>query len=840
MTGKINNYFNGNPEAIDAIKFGTESDYNMDFPEKLVMEELQSGAVGGGRFTASKFKIESIESMASVDWESNIIITTDVNDDGIITTNPKIVEENMKDHIDLLFLTKEITHQITNALSVIDMDQVQNIVGSGKNIKVSILDICRNGKVLLMDADIYELYKRNIASFKETTIILFNDKDGFSIDSKKGLTVHIPDVFSVNGCAVINEKGSHICLGKKEYIYDEKSVIVPLVYEHKVLSEKNKIVIEWLKNVIKKYSDENIQYVALFTLPFLCGELKNFKEELFRRWNKMEFSEIVSELDKIHRACILLKTEMFQIDVYADLLVSKIDFTEYENALQSIKSLMATDVICKNSDSHRKMIEAFINHITPPDSYRNLYMLLQALGITTHDEALAFDDLIGDLYTKTIMTDIISTIAEGIFTKMPELFEYDVFFNEYQECVSEIELLVSGLKLFEKNNIFSVKESVQSCQDIASLQSYIAELRSKNTYLLKIYNINIDEVLKKTLPKPAEAFTENLRRLEKYTEQVVTEAYSQTDITWDKEITLKRNCEQRKIFILDTCALMHHPDLFMYFADDEYVRIPTKVIDELGKIKDKRNKKYGVEFSDKARLIAREIERTYLKLFNKENKVRLMVENSAPELLPRDLDKDVPDNQILSVALKYKDWETYIVSDDGVFRLAAMAQHIAAINSEEFIEKHKETYKSLENRIKEYNANGTTSQINKAAEKQTMGKEKAKLDFVSDALVDKMKAVVGSSILAGDIKSDENEGNREENLKIDALSIRELKKYISDFNESVFVYLQSNHINTVGEFRHLTESKVRNMPAKGKQMVYKNTIIQAVKQMDTIIAKIKL
>ena len=130
MTGKINNYFNGNPEAIDAIKFGTESDYNMDFPEKLVMEELQSGAVGGGRFTASKFKIESIESMASVDWESNIIITTDVNDDGIITTNPKIVEENMKDHIDLLFLTKEITHQITNALSVIDMDQVQNIVGS--------------------------------------------------------------------------------------------------------------------------------------------------------------------------------------------------------------------------------------------------------------------------------------------------------------------------------------------------------------------------------------------------------------------------------------------------------------------------------------------------------------------------------------------------------------------------------------------------------------------------------------------------------------------------------------------------------------------------------------
>lgn len=57
----------------------------------------------------------------------------------------------------------------------------------------------------------------------------------------------------------------------------------------------------------------------------------------------------------------------------------------------------------------------------------------------------------------------------------------------------------------------------------------------------------------------------------------------------------------KKIYIVDTCALMHHPDLFLYFEDEEYVRIPTKVIDELGKIKDKRNKKYGAELSETAR-----------------------------------------------------------------------------------------------------------------------------------------------------------------------------------------------------------------------------------------------
>lgn len=257
----------------------------------------------------------------------------------------------------------------------------------------------------------------------------------------------------------------------------------------------------------------------------------------------------------------------------------------------------------------------------------------------------------------------------------------------------------------------------------------------------------------------------------------------------------------KKIYIVDTCALMHHPDLFLYFEDEEYVRIPTKVIDELGKIKDKRNKKYGAELSETARILAREIERTYLKVYNKNNKVRLMIENAAPELLPKELDPDVPDNQILSVALKYKNWEVFIISDDGVFRLAAMAQRIVAMNSEDFINQHKEHYKSLEERIKECN-----SETNIILEPAVQPEE----------------------------------GNASQELPIDDLPVRELKKYIPDFNEAVFSYLQSNQVKTVGAFRHLTEGKVRNMPAKSKQMVYKNTVMRAVKQRDSIIAKIKL
>lgn len=397
-------------------------------------------------------------------------------------------------------------------------------------------------------------------------------------------------------------------------------------------------------------------------------------------------------------------------------------------------------------------------------------------------------------------------------------------------AISAIELHVSGLHLFEQSSENELKSSVLSCPDIAALQSYVSELRSKNEYLLKKQKINIDEVLKKTMPLKATALVENIRLIEKYAEQAINEMYEQTTTIVSDAQSKKNN--GKKIYIVDTCALMHHPDLFLYFEDEEYVRIPTKVIDELGKIKDKRNKKYGAELSETARILTREIERTYLKVYNKNNKVRLMIENAAPELLPRELDSDVPDNQILSVALKYKNWEVFIISDDGVFRLAAMAQRIVAMNSEDFINQHKEHYKSLEERIKECNSETNTEITSKDIASDTESEE------ASERLADKIAKAVGNIILEPSMQSEEEDGSQE--LAIDDLPIRELKKYIPDFNEPVFSYLQSNQVKTVGAFRHLTESKVRNMPAKGKQMVYKNTVMRAVKQLDSIIAKIKL
>ena len=86
------------------------------------------------------------------------------------------------------------------------------MIGSSKNIKEAILDVCKNGKFVFIDAKIYQLYKRNTASFKDTTVVLFNSEDGLSIENEKGMFIHIPDAFPIRpiGIAKKNMRSSGV------------------------------------------------------------------------------------------------------------------------------------------------------------------------------------------------------------------------------------------------------------------------------------------------------------------------------------------------------------------------------------------------------------------------------------------------------------------------------------------------------------------------------------------------------------------------------------------------------------------------------------------------------
>ena len=199
----------------------------------------------------------------------------------------------------------------------------------------------------------------------------------------------------------------------------------------------------------------------------------------------MQVEDVVTELNQINLTCRQLHTEMFSVDEIIDALLEKLDYADYNVALATVHKLMEADAIRANSQMHLRIVQSLLERLRKPEDYTELVTLFQSLGIHSHDEALAFDEIVSDLYTEPVIKDILTAIAHDRYTKLPELFELDVLFNEYSDEIKQIENHVSGLRIFQKTEEEDLQKSVEACPDIAGLQSFVAEIVSKNAYLIK-------------------------------------------------------------------------------------------------------------------------------------------------------------------------------------------------------------------------------------------------------------------------------------------------------------------------------------------------------------------
>ena len=102
----------------------------------------------------------------------------------------------------------------------------------------------------------------------------------------------------------------------------------------------------------------------------------------------------------------------------------------------------------------------------------------------------------------------------------------------------------------------------------------------------------------------------------------------------------------------------------------------AKVVDELDKLKIKLDatEKKNVE--------------TALRLINRAmDKPNVSMELSNPHLLPDDFNKKSPDNNILTVALKYKDENPILLTSDNGLQVKAKGLKIATITLKEFLKR---------------------------------------------------------------------------------------------------------------------------------------------------------
>lgn len=501
------------------------------------------------------------------------------------------------------------------------------------------------------------------------------------------------------------------------------------------------------------------------------------------RWKDLQFDELVKELICISSYISTIGEAAFNICDISDTIIEKINFSDNNIALTQIKNLMELSIVNKNVDNKAFYTKEILKKAKKPESYIDMLQLYQAVGINSHEFALRFDDEITSIYNKKIVSELIVAIMERKYQKIPEFFEYDVFFNDFSQCIDAIGNLLSGVNLYQRIERDKLEENIGKCVDSAALKSYIEQMESKRIFLAN-QHLDLNNIMSEYNQSMTENFAENINIIKQNID--------------DQAAFLTLSSEEKKlrtVFVLDTCAIIHHPDLLNYFSMDEYIRIPTKVIDELGKIKDGRSNKYDYETSNIARNVSKDIENALITM-NKQTAYRFVIENANTDLLPLDLDPMVPDNQILSVAMKYMEEKPIIISDDGVFRLTSTSQNIETISGADFIQSRK---------------NGTRSMPRVEVTEQKKDNVDVSIDTPPDVTETTWKKLPLSS----------------------------LRKIAPVMDNNVITYLSQNKIRTIGDFFELTLEAVDRLPGRAKQAIYKNAINSVINKKDEIMTKIQ-
>ena len=133
---------------------------------------------------------------------------------------------------------------------------------------------------------------------------------------------------------------------------------------------------------------------------------------------------------------------------------------------------------------------------------------------------------------------------------------------------------------------------------------------------------------------------------------------------------------KKNIYIIDTNVFVNCPEIISKIDEKYLVVLSVKVIDELDKLK--------IKLTDEEK---RNVE-TALRCINRAlDKPNVSMELSDLSLLPNDFDKRSPDNNILTVALKFKNENPILLTSDNGLQVKAKGLNMKTISLKDFLKR---------------------------------------------------------------------------------------------------------------------------------------------------------
>jgi len=566
-------------------------------------------------------------------------------------------------------------------IDIKDVDSELNRLLSIVDTRTALVKLIDNDKIFFINNELIDFDFDSILKDKSGKICVVFGSTDFLIENAKNLVIRLPKTAKkIQANALYGNKTESIYVGKFNLNSSVSSKDIYLCYSPKNQNEDISGIIRFVLNI--PLSEINFDLIYLF---LVINESNVFLEKLNSVLDgKKNYKEKIALIDHVYKTIgrLSLRLDIKKADLYLEHIKWHLwSDNEVDEIIQIINEI-------KNNDNFKgdfNLTEAALTKIfTNWKHCSDITILWDILGKCKIDR-----NIIGWLKNSPTVKKLFS---DEILNQILDLYKNENFvsitiYTKFEEILIDLKRNLEEFNRILKPHVIPLDLSQESIKNVILRGRFdlskLNELVKKHNELIDGMNKYLKE-RKQLIQDTAIISMDSLSRNKYFIKaENNIKVVADTVMEFFNESALKYD----KIYVVDTCALMNTPELIDRFIHNKAALIiPKSIIEELNRNKDFY---HDEEKSSKAqKAISR---------LNKHEQTKapwLIIEESHPELLPPEYpmsvkdkarEKEVTDNLILSVILKYKARKAVLITDDKNLQLKASSENIAYQSSNSFL-----------------------------------------------------------------------------------------------------------------------------------------------------------
>lgn len=573
-----------------------------------------------------------------------------------------------------------LVKQDLKVISVPNIDEFASSISTSSDIKNVFKRKISNSNIFYFNEAIFHISDEELFEVLANKICIVFSTSEFSIKEENGMIIKVPiDSVSISkDCAFGTNKESEY-LGMFTISGDSYSEKLPLYFSKDNLKENLDMIINQILS--SYFNDRNIDLIYLLAA-------NNQRDDFVKNLNilldgKITLREKFSLIDRVEKKTTPYNLNLDKNNLYLSQIKmnkEKISTNDIVSVLREIKDMY---IFKKNNDLFIKAISKLLDSIPTCNTYDEINEIISQLK-TNNSISNWFSSSSGikKLYSDNVLLDLIDKYESPEFSKLSMLTKFE------QSLINMKRNQISLEKLINKGP-FPIDLSRDTFQNYLVLSRIdlvsIYECMKKHWDYKKSIEVSLEEravTYENTLIRTYSDLCSDVNRYFSKIQEtlniisdVVTKIYDESALNYEK------------IYVVDTCSIMNHPELLNKFTNNKSAFIlPKVVIEELNKNKDFTR---DIEKSTKAKRAIAALTK------HQQNNVEwLLTESSHPEYLPPEypsvIDRNnqewqITDNMILSIALKYKVRNVILITDDKNLWQKAISEHLNCTNTNRFL-----------------------------------------------------------------------------------------------------------------------------------------------------------